>query len=120
MGRVDGFTTSIRKKDYEQWCDLYSVEPPLFDCFRSYQRNSFQKFKPYILNYFKPGCSKTNAATEGVNTLIERINRESNGLMFESLRGKSLYASLVNERVNYGTDMKSVKTWVPTYSMMWG
>ena len=31
-----------------------------------------------------------------------------------------MYASLVNERVNYGIDMKSVKSWVPTTSMAWG
>lgn len=43
-------------KKYKEWCDLYSVVPPLFDSFRSFQRQGFQYFKAYILNYFKPGC----------------------------------------------------------------
>ena len=108
------------KKDYQTWCDLYSLVPPLFDNFRSYHRENFQKFKEYILNYFKAGCDKTNASTEGVNTLIERINRESNGLKFESLRGKSLYASLVSDRMRYGINLKTVKSWTPTTNIMYG
>ena len=100
-------------KRYQEWCDLYSVIPPLFDSFRSFQRTGFQRFKPYILNYFKPGCRVTNAATEGVNTLIERINRDAHGLSFKSLRAKSLYASLIGERKRYGIDLSTIKSWAP-------
>lgn len=107
------------EKQYKEWCDLYSVTPPLFNDFRSFRRNGFQRFKQYILNYFEPGCRATNAATEGVNTLIERINREGNGLKFEALRAKSLYASLVNERKRYGIDLKTIKPWKPTMGMMY-
>lgn len=106
------------EKQYEEWCDLYSVTPPLFNDFRTFQRRGFQRFKPYILNYFEPGCRVTNAATEGVNTLIERINREGNGLKFEALRAKSLYASLVNERIRYGIDLKTISAWKPTMNCM--
>lgn len=108
------------EKQYQKWCDLYSVVPPLFDKFRSFHRQGFLFFEPYILNYFKPGCRETNAATEGINTLIERINREGNGLKFEHLRAKSLYASLIHERKRYGIDLRSVKTWIPTMGMAFG
>lgn len=105
-------------KKYAEWCDLYSVVPPLFDAFRSFSRTGFQFFKPYILNYFRPGCRHTNAATEGLNTLIERINRDGNGLSFKSLRAKSLYASLIHERTLYGIDLKSIRKWKPTHGMI--
>ena len=102
------------EKEYKDWCDLYGVIPPLFNEFRTFKRPGFQRFKPFILNYFNPGCKKTNAATEGVNTLIERINRDAHGLSFKSLRAKSLYASLINERKRYGVDLKTIKSLIQT------
>ena len=106
------------KKKYEEWCDLYSVTPPMFDAFRSFSRAGFQFFKPYILNYFKPGCRFTNATTEGLNKMIDNINAPSNGLSFQILRAKCLYASLVHERIQYGIDIKTIKKWKPTMGMM--
>ena len=97
------------EKQYHEWCDFYSVQPPLFDEFRSFTKTNFLFFKPYILNYFRPGCRFTNAVTEGLNNLIERINRDGNGLSFKSLRAKSLYASLIHERRQYGIDVKTIK-----------
>ena len=104
-------------KQYKEWCDLYSVEPPLFDDFRTFVREGFQRFKPYILNYFKPGCRHTNAATEGLNNLIGSINRVGNGYKFKFLRAKCLYASLIHERISYGIDTKTIKKWKPTISI---
>lgn len=109
----------LKKKEYEEWCELYSV-PPLFDEFQSLLRPGFQFFKTYILNYFRPGCRHTNAATEGVNTLIERINRDGNGLKFKNLRAKSLYASLIHERKQYGIDVKTIGVWEPKAHFMTG
>lgn len=106
------------KKRYEEWCDLYSVIPPMFDAFRSFSRGGFQFFKPYILDYFKPGCRFTNAATEGLNKMIDNINAPSNGLSFQILRAKCLYASLVHERIQYGIDIKTIKKWKPIMGMM--
>lgn len=94
--------------EYKIWCDLYSVIPPMFDCFRSFSRPGFQQFKPYILNYFKPGCRKTNAATEGINTLIRNVNSLGNGYSFKVLRAKCLYLSFVYERVHYRIDLDTV------------
>ena len=101
-------------KEYKEWCDLYSVVPPLFDDFRSFSRQGFQFFKPYILNYFRPGCRYTNAATEGLNNLIGNINSQGNGYSFKALRAKCLYASLVHERILYGIDIKTIEKWKPT------
>ena len=106
------------KKKYEEWCDLYSVTPPMFDAFRSFSRVGFQFFKPYILNYFKPGCRFTNATTEGLNKMIDNINAPSNGLSFQILRAKCLYASLVHERIQYSIDIKTIRKWKPTMGMM--
>ena len=106
------------KKKYEEWCDLYSVTPPMFDAFRSFSRQGFQFFKPYILNYFKPGCRFTNATTEGLNKMIDNINAPSNGLSFPILRAKCLYASLVHERIHYGINVKTIKKWKPTMGML--
>ena len=104
------------EKQYKEWCDLYSVVPPMFDEFRSFKRTNFQYYKPFILNYFKPGCRVTNAATEGLNKLIGNIDAAGNGYSFEVLRAKCLYASLVHERRTYGIDVKSVPKWTPTTS----
>ena len=116
-----GWLPPLKKKEYDEWCELFSV-PPLFDEFQSLLRPGFQFFKVYILNYFRPGCRHTNAATEGVNTLIERINRDGNGLKFKNLRAKSLYASLIHERKQYGIDMKTIEAWVPKVHLAgtWG
>lgn len=93
---------------YKIWCDLYSVIPPMFDCFRSFSRPGFQQYKPYILNYFKPGCRKTNAATEGLNTLIRNVNSLGNGYSFKILRAKCLYLSYIYERVHYRIEPDTV------------
>lgn len=101
-------------QQYKEWCDLYSVEPPMFNEFRSFSRVGFQTFEPYILNYFLPGCRYTNAATEGLNRLIGGINSAGNGCSFKVLRAKALYASLVHERRLYGIDIKTIPRWKPT------
>lgn len=103
-----------QEKAYKEWCDLYSVVPPLFDDFRSFSKRGFQRFKPYILNYFKPGCRKTNSTTEGLNNLIGTVNAAGNGYSFKYLRAKCLYASLVHERILYGIDIKTIEKWKPT------
>ncbi len=103
-------------KQYKEWCELYDVESPLFNEFRSFVREGFQSFKPYILNYFNPRCRYTNAATEGLNNMIGSINRVGNGYSFRFLRAKCLYASLIHERIVYGIDVKTIKKWKPTLS----
>lgn len=97
--------------EYELWCNYFDVSPECFDEFRSFKRKGFLFFEPYILNYFRPNCHHTNAAAEGVNSLIETINTGGKGYNFKRLRGKCLYCSLVRERVNYGIDVDQLNSW---------
>ncbi len=108
------------KEEYQKWCDLYSLDDAgnCFEAFKSLNRGGFSFFKEYILNYFNPGCRETNGPTEGMNNLIERINREGNGYGFRHLRAKALYSALINERVQYTFDKHSVSAWVPTMQDM--
>ena len=97
------------QKEYEEWCALYDYPINLFEEWRSFTSASFLRFKPFILNYFKSGCRYTNAATEGLNRLIDQVNTEGNGYSFKTLRAKCLYASLVNEHVIYNIKVSDVK-----------
>ena len=50
-----------------------------------------ESWKEYIFNYFEEGCQYTNAATEGVNSMIGHLNDLGRGYKFETLRIKALY-----------------------------
>ena len=108
------------KAEYNKWCDLYSLDKAgsCFEAFKSLSRGGFTNYKEYILNYFNPGCRETNGPTEGLNNLIERVNREGNGYGFRHLRAKVLYSSLIHERVQYTFDKHSVRAWTPSYQFM--
>lgn len=98
------------KGQYRTWCERYNLEEGCFERFKTFTRSGFTLYKPFILNYFDPGCRHTNAATEGLNNLIGRIDRIGNGYGFKHLRAKALYASNINERVYYSLDIKTVIT----------
>lgn len=101
------------KKQYKEWCDLYLFDEECFESFRSFKRQGFQRFAPYILNYFiSPETRVTNAATEGINSLIGSVNGRGNGYSFRRLRGKCLYASLVYERKIYGINRMTFEQWL--------
>lgn len=104
------------KRAYREWCDLYSVDEPCFEAFKTFKRAGFTQFKPYILNYFNEGCRFTNATTEGLNNLIGRINIAGNGYRFKHLRAKALYASLIYKSIQYSMDVNSIDSWKPTMS----
>ena len=53
-----------------------------------------KKWSKYIFSYFDEGCKYTNAATEGVNSFIDKINDLGRGYGFEALRIKSLFNSV--------------------------
>ena len=103
------------KKEYQDWCEAYEFEPNLFIPFKSFSHVNFLYFKEYILNYFDEGCRFTNAATEGINNEIERINRAGNGCKFKHLRAKALYAPLLISRTNYSIKLSTIKKWIPNF-----
>lgn len=106
------------KREYSAWCDKHGISPKCFEGFQSLTRSGFTQYKPYILNYFNPGCRVTNAATEGCNNLIGGINSTGNGYKFKHLRAKALYASLIQKRVKYTIDIKTIASWKPTSYFM--
>ena len=91
-------------KKYQEWCDLYSVDDDCFEAFRSLSTKQFQKFKPYILNYFNPGCQETNGPTKGRNGDVQRRQR----LFVQTSAGTLLYASNVQQRIVYTFDVKTI------------
>ena len=103
------------EKSYLEWCKSFGFPEGLFDSFKRFTHSNFQGFKPYILNYFNSEETRiTNAATEGLNNLIEEFDQDGNGYSFKHLRAKCLYASLIHERINYGIDISTLKKWVTT------
>ncbi len=65
---------------------------PEYDDFRAFSR-TLKNWMPEVLNYFKYGKQYTNAATEGVNALIQELNGAGRGYSFDNLRTKALYWS---------------------------
>lgn len=74
---------------YAEWKKLIP-KSELFADLRSFQR-TMETWKIYIFNYFDPDSRYTNAATEGINNLIESMNRVGRGYSFDVLRTKALY-----------------------------
>lgn len=95
------------KEALDAWQRTYGVMPELYAEFRVL-RNTMENWKIEIFNYFDDGCRYTNAATEGLNNLIERINRIGNGYGFDRLRAKALYWHLVTAGVRYRLDIKKI------------
>ena len=104
------FLPPWEEKEYRDWCAGYGLTEDAFNSFRKFNSKSFLYFRDYILNYFNSTETRvTNAATEGLNSLIENVLMAGKGYEFSHLRAKCLYASLVHERVSYGIDIKTVK-----------
>lgn len=87
------YTTNNREeaeKLFEQWQNLLPTKNKLYKEIFSFNR-TLEQWKPYIFNYFDDGCRYTNAATEGINSLIGTINGVGRGYKFDILRIKALY-----------------------------
>lgn len=93
-------------KQCETWQKLYQVDPDLYSEFKVLVR-VVKSWRTEIFNYFDPGCRVTNAATEGLNNMIERINRLGNGYSFARLRAKALYWHLAAPRNRYIINYKN-------------
>lgn len=93
-------------KQCEEWQERYQVDPELFSEFKVLVR-AVKSWRTEIFNYFDPGCRVTNAAAEGLNNMIERINRLGNGYSFARLRAKALYWHLAAPRNRYIINYKN-------------
>ena len=72
-----------------------------FDEMRKFKKTVDRWIIP-IFNYFAPDCRYTNAATEGINNLVDLIEREGRGYSFEILRYKCLFHPKVKDRPKFG------------------
>lgn len=102
-------------RQQEAWRTTYGVDPALFMEFRT-MANTFKNWYDEIFGYFDPGCSVTNAATEGLNNLIERFNRLGNEYSFERLRAKALYCHLAGSKRHFVLKTKKLPVYQPTGS----
>ncbi|MCI5792439.1 MAG: ISL3 family transposase [Lachnospiraceae bacterium] len=88
--KCDGYLEAIA--EYEEWKKLLrSADKTLFAEFKKFGR-TVTAWKTEIFRYFEPGCRYTNAAAEGLNSLIQAINTQGRGYGFEVLRLKALYS----------------------------
>lgn len=92
------------------WEEEYGVQAELFSEFRVFYRTT-TKWHKEIFNYFDPGCQFTNAAAEGTNSLIQRINGMGSGYGFSHLRAKALFWHLSSTRYTY-----TLKTTITDFS----
>lgn len=72
------------------WGAKYQMNAELFAEFRSL-RHTMKSWHEYIFNYFDKDCQVTNAATEGLNRLVDSLNRLGNGYGFKRLRARALF-----------------------------
>lgn len=76
---------------YEDWRKvLKDADKKLFKPFITME-NTMRKWYDEIFTYFEPDCRVTNAASEGLNSLIQALNTQGRGYGFKVLRYKSLY-----------------------------
>lgn len=94
-------------RQQEEWQQKYGLEPELYSNLRVFA-NTMKNWHNEIFGYFDPGCSVTNAATEGLNRMIENINRSGNGYSFNRLRKKALYHHIAAPVPIYKLDVRQI------------
>jgi len=77
-------------KQESAWEATYGVKAELFKDFKVL-RNAIKSLEQEIFNYFNEMCQFTNAASEGINNLIGRMNQAGNGYGFKRLRAKAVF-----------------------------
>jgi transposase len=88
------------KNQIKKWEATYGVPSSLYDELRTFYRTT-KKWHDEIFNYFDEDSRYTNAAAEGTNSLIQRINSEGAGYGFARLRAKVLFRNHTGGRRTY-------------------
>lgn len=84
-------TAKEAEEAYKDWLTiLKTADKDVFSEFYSFNR-TVKHWHKEIFQYFEPGCRYTNAAAEGLNSLIQAINSQGRGYGFDALRIKVLY-----------------------------
>jgi transposase len=103
------------KLQMAKWQEKYNVPPELYAEFRSFA-NTLTNWYNEIFSYFDDGCRFTNAATEGLNNLIERFSRLGNGYSFERLRAKALFWHMAAPRTRYVLSAKKLPVYAESHT----
>lgn len=93
------------------WESEYGLDGELYQEFRVFH-GAVTRWYDYIFGYFDDGCQFTNAATEGLNQLVDSLNRLGNGYGFKRLRAKALFCNEAAPLVRYSA--KKLKRAVPS------
>lgn len=104
------------KVQLEKWQEKYKVPPELYAEFRSFV-NTITNWYEEMFSYFDDGCRFTNAATEGLNNLIERFSRLGNGYSFERLRAKALFWHMAAPRTRYILAAKKLPVYAESHTV---
>ena len=79
------------EKIYYTWEQLVkSADSKTFTPMKTMYRTT-QRWYDEIMGYFDEGCQVTNAACEGINSVIQAVNEKGRGYGFEVLRYKCLF-----------------------------
>lgn len=97
-------------RNLEAWEKEYGLDGMLYQEFRVFQ-STVLRWYDYIFGYFDDGCQFTNAATEGLNQLVDGLNRLGNGYGFKRLRARALFCNNAAPLVRYSA--KKLKRAVP-------
>ena len=87
------------------WEEKYHVQASFFKELTGFYRTT-KSWHEEIFAYFDEDCSNTNAAAEGTNSLIQRINAQGSGYGFNHLRAKIVYWHRSSARTAYRLDTK--------------
>lgn len=88
------------KRQVTAWEAKYHVQASFYTELAGFYRTT-QNWHEEIFAYFDEDCAFTNAAAEGTNSLIQRINAQGSGYGFNHLRAKALYWQSNGVRVAY-------------------
>lgn len=95
-------------KKIAEWERRYGVNASLYSELVTFY-NTTRNWHQEIFNYFDEGCQFTNAASEGTNSMIQRINAQGSGYGFKRLRAKALCWSNAGPRITYGIKLAKKK-----------
>lgn len=114
------------EKAAKAWEEKYHVPAVLYEDIRLFH-NTTENWHTEIFRYFDEGCRVTNAATEGVNRMIQTVDEAGSGYGFKSLRGKCLYGYKTAVKITYSlkkpkktverTNPGTVSFYFPSFSL---
>ena len=98
------------------WEATYGVRASVFAADIASFSRTVKNWHDEIFAYFDPDCQVTNAAAEGINSLVQRINAQGNGYGFKHLRIKAIYWQDSNTRITYRLQSTTTPIYKSDYS----